>query len=138
MASANVALVRSIYADWERGDFSSAVWADAAVEFSFADGPSKGSWTGLAGMAEANRIWLDAWQEVSQVAEEFRELDSERVLVVHQFSARGRRSGIELGPIRRDAAAVFTIRHGKVIRLVHYFDRERAFADLGLASEAEP
>ncbi|HEX4188777.1 MAG TPA: hypothetical protein VHY83_12845 [Solirubrobacteraceae bacterium] len=76
MSSANVDLVRSIWAAWERGDYSSAAWADPEIEFVFADGPSPGSWTGLAGMAEANREWLSAWE--------------------------------------------------------HYFDRERAFADLGI------
>ena len=136
MTSANLELVRSIYAAWERGEFQSAEWAHPEIEFVFADGPSPGSWRGLAAMAEANRDWLQAWEEVRQVAEGYRELDATRVLGLHYFTARGKKSGLELARIRREGAAVYTIENGKVTRLVHYFDRERALAELGLASEA--
>jgi ketosteroid isomerase-like protein len=134
--SENVDLVRSIVAEWERGDYSSAEWAHAGIEFVFLDGPIRGRWTGREGMADANREWLSAWKAVRQTFDEVRELDGERVLVLHQYRATGRRSGLEMEQMRTDAAVVFELRDGKVVRLVHYFDRERAFADLGLAPGA--
>lgn len=138
MASAsNVELVRSIYEAWERGDFSGVWWAHPEIEFEFADGPCPGRWTGLAGMAEANRDFLSAWENLRQEAVEYRALDSERVLVLHRFSARGKASQLELEQMRGEGAAVFNIRSGKVTRLVHYFNREKARADLGFAPQAD-
>ena len=90
--SANLDLVRSIYADWERGDFSSAEWAHPEIEYVVADGPSPGSWTGVAGMAEGARSILSAWEEFRQGAEEYRELDGERVLVLTTAAGAARRA----------------------------------------------
>ena len=135
--SANLDIVRSIYAAWERGDYGSADWADPEIDYVFADGPTPGTWTGLAGMAEVWRDWLSAWEDLNVEADEYRELDDERVLVLSRYSGRGKTSGLELGQMGAKGATLFHIRDGKVTRFVGYWDRERALADLGLATEAD-
>jgi ketosteroid isomerase-like protein len=132
MASANVELVRSLYAAWGRGDFRSTEWAHPEIEWVIDEGPTAGSWTGLAEMAESFGDFLSAWEEYRIEAEEFRELDGERVLVLTRSSGRGKTSGLELGEVAPKGAQVFHIRGGRVARSVYYYDRERALADLGL------
>jgi ketosteroid isomerase-like protein len=83
------------------------------------------------------RAWLSTWEGLQVGADECRELDDERVLVLSHWSGRGKTSGLELGQMRSDAASLFHFRDGKVARVVAYFDRERALADLGLASESD-
>jgi hypothetical protein len=63
MASANVKLVQSIYAAWERGDFSSPDWAHPEIEFLIPEGMSAGRWTGIAGMAKGWGEFLIAWDD---------------------------------------------------------------------------
>jgi ketosteroid isomerase-like protein len=132
VASPNVDVVRSIFATWERGDVSSAEWAHPEIEFVVGDGPSPGSSTGLAGMAAAMREFLGAWQDFRVEADEYRELDDERVLVLQRYTARGRTSGVEVGPLVAKGAHLFHVRGGKVTRLVCYFERDHALAELGL------
>jgi hypothetical protein len=78
--SANLDLVRAIYADWERGDLSHADWAHPHL-----------------------------------------------VLVRH--TGRGRSSGVE---IQAEHMHVFHGRDRKATRLLAYYGRDRACADLGL------
>ena len=132
MPSPNVELVRSIYAAWECGDFSSAEWADAEIEYVQAGGPDPGSWVGPSAMAEGFRTWLGTWEEFRLVAQEYRVLEHERVLVLDHFVGRGKRSGFSLGQIQARGAWLFHVRDGKVTRMVRYWDPEHAFADLGL------
>jgi ketosteroid isomerase-like protein len=135
MPSANVELVRSIYAAWERADFSSGAWADPEIEFARVDGPAPGSWKGSDQIAAAVREMLSAWECLRLAAVEVRELDSNRVLALASGTARGKRSGMEL---RASAANLVHIVGGKVTRVVTYYDRERALADAGLATSAGP
>jgi len=87
---------------------------------------------------EAWRQFLDAWQDHQIDVEEYRELDGERVLAYGSFRARGKASGVDLEQLRPTGATLFQIRDGQVIKLVVYFDREHALADLGLVPEARP
>jgi ketosteroid isomerase-like protein len=137
MAWANVELVRSLSAAWERGDHSAAEWAHPEIECVFADGPTPGSWKGLAGMAAAWRGFLSTCEEFHGEVKEYRELDSERVLVLNHFAGRGKTSGLEPGQMRSKAAALFHLRSGKVTRVALYWDRDRALSDLGLAAEGD-
>jgi ketosteroid isomerase-like protein len=133
--SANLDLVRSIFAAWERGDYGAADWAHPEIEYVAADGPSPGAWTGLAGMVEGAREGINAWEEHRIEADEYRELDGERVLVLHHIRGRGKTSGLDLAQMRTKGAHLFHVRGGKVTRLVAYMDSERALTDLGLPPE---
>jgi ketosteroid isomerase-like protein len=135
VAQTNLDLVRSIYAAWERGDFASAEWADPDIELAFADGPTAGSSKGLASMAAAASELFSAWEGVRVAVDDYRELDDERVLVLDRRAGRGKTSGLELGQMRTQGATLWHARNGKVTKLVVYWDRDRALADLGLAPE---
>ena len=133
MASANLDLVKSIYAAWEKGDYSAFDWAHPDLEFVIADGPSPGSWTGVPGLVEGFRGVANAWEGLRGEADEYLELDEERVLVLTSWSGRGKTSGLELRQMRTKGANLFHIHGGLVTRLVAYWAHERALADLNVA-----
>ena len=127
--SQNLDLVRSIYASIGRGDFGSADWADPQIEYVRADGLEPESLIGRDGLVAAMRSLFGALEDFRNEAEDYRELDAERVLVLTHASARGRASGLA---VAQKGAEVFEIQAGKVTRIVTYFDRANALADLGL------
>src|SRR5205809_211760 len=111
--SENLDLVLSIYQGWNRGDYSSATWADRDIEWAFVD------WIGLGGgkgIDELRRTWLEflrTWEEFHNEARNYRELDAERVLVLTHFWGRGKGSGLELGQTGTNGASLFFIRQGR-------------------------
>jgi ketosteroid isomerase-like protein len=133
MSRENVDLVRAVCTPWQRGDFGSAEWADPQIEFGFADGPTPGTWTGIAAMGEAWRTALGAFDRLEMDVDEYIDIDHERVLVLTTNTGRGKTSGFELGELRTRSANLFHIRDGKVTRLVAYWDRQQALAAAGLA-----
>ena len=133
--SENLDLVRSIYADWEKGDFGETGWADSEIEWVASPrSPNAGTFTGMSAMADAWGDWLSAWKDWRVEADEYRELDRERVLVTIHQSGRGKLSGLEIGASEARQANLSHIRNGKVTKLV-LLDSEdcaRLLADLGL------
>ncbi len=135
--SANVELIRSIYAARAGRSSNPSEWADADIEYEMADGPSPGRWTGITGMRQAWREFVAAWEDYHLDVDEFRELDEERVLVLGHYRGRGRTSGVDLGKMGTEGASLYHLRDGKVTKIVGYFDRDRALAELGLAPEGD-
>jgi ketosteroid isomerase-like protein len=131
--SENLDLVRSIYADWERGDFERADWADPEIELVMIDGPDPGSWSGRSAMAQAWGSRLAAYEDYHTRADSYRVLDDESVLVLNHYGGRAKASGLDVDEMQNArGAAVFHFRGGCVVRLVVYFDPARALADLDL------
>ena len=130
--SENLDLVRSILADWQRADFRSVAWADPEIEYVLIGGPEPGKWDGVGEMTRSVRSYMSAWEDDRITAEEFRELDEERVLVLVRLSGRGKVSGLEIRDTEARGAEVWEIRDGRVVSLLMYWDRDQALADLGL------
>jgi ketosteroid isomerase-like protein len=129
--SENLELVRSILAAWERGDLTPAQWSEWAhpeVEIVVIGGPEPSSHVGSSDAEPHIEAFLNLWEDYRVEAEDYLELDDERVLVLTRQTGRGKRSRVEITQRR---ATLFHIQGGKVIRRVNYWDRDRALADLG-------
>ena|SRR6476620_10830744 len=88
--SENLDLVRSIYADSERGDFTKSDWAHPEIEYEITDGPHPGRWIGIVAVADVLHDELRAWDDFRANSTGFRELDAERVLGSCSFARAAR------------------------------------------------
>jgi ketosteroid isomerase-like protein len=131
--SENLDLVRSVYEAWGRGDFGSTDWAHPDIEYTYADGINAATRVGLRGMGEGFRDWIGVFSDWTVKADDYIELDEDRVLVLYVSSARPKRSGPDTERLRSNGASLFEMRGRLVARIVQYADRDRALADLGLA-----
>jgi ketosteroid isomerase-like protein len=109
--SENLDLVRSIFADWERGDFG-----------------GERRYAGLDGLRAFMLDWTALWITYRIEPEETIDL-GQRVLGLNRD--RGRRVG-STQQVERRLAALWTIRGGKIDRLDAYPDRADALKAVGL------
>jgi ketosteroid isomerase-like protein len=74
--------------------------------------------------------WQDVWKEIEATAEEF--IDAgDRAAVSAYFRGRGRGSGVE---VAARFYYVYTLRHGKVIRVDEFTERADALKAAGLSA----
>src|SRR4051794_23445827 len=129
MSQENVQIVRSVYDDWARGDFSRGEVFDPEVEFDMVDWP-EGSRS--RGLDEMRRVWLaalSAWDDFRAEATDFIDAREGTVVVLNHVSGRGKGSG---AAVDADVASVWTLDGGKVVKLALYWDCDKALEAAGL------
>lgn len=122
--SANLDLVRSIYAAWDRGEFSHTEWADPKIEYVNPSGAIEpGTRHGLTAFRRAVESVFDGWETWRMEPEQL-EVFGEHVAVVVRYRARGRGSGVE---VEGRESALWTVRDGKVVRYEWFHQPADAF-----------
>ena len=122
MSEENVEIVRRVYEDWSRGDFSAAEFFDPDVEFEMVDWPHPARSRGVEEMARTWQASLGAWDDFRAEADDFIDF-GHNVLVLNSIRGRGKGSGAEVSAL---TATVWTVEAGKVVRLALYWDTDRA------------
>ncbi len=134
MSDANVQIVRRVYdALANPGEDVIALW-DPDVEFDV----SRDIWGAVMGGGhyrgvEGVRAWMldlyAAWEQMDIDLEELIEAGDDVVAVI-RVAGRGRVSGIEM---EYRPAGVWTIRDGRIVRVVWFVDRDDALEAAGIA-----
>jgi len=136
MSKEQVDVVRRVYEAAARRDsetifslYDREVELDATrLELPHYSGEAGGSYRGHDGLRRFFREWHEAWKEIEYDYEEL--IDAgECVISVVTRRARGRVSG---AVVERLFALVWTLREGKVVRVVWFPSREEAFEAAGL------
>jgi uncharacterized protein len=134
VSDANVQIVRRVYdALANPGEDVIALW-DPDVEFDV----SRDIWGAVMGGGhyrgvEGVRAWMldlyAAWEQMDIDLEELIEAGDDVVAVI-RVAGRGRVSGIEM---EYRPAGVWTIRDGRIVRVVWFVDRDDALEAAGIA-----
>jgi ketosteroid isomerase-like protein len=128
MSGEKVSVVRSVYEAASRRD-SAAVLAlyDPEVELDNTrlQVVSGGLYKGHEGLRSFFRQWNEAWESVDYQVDDLIDAGAEQVVSVVTRHGRGRSSGAE---VQVKVALLWTIRDGKVIRVVWFPTREEALA----------
>jgi uncharacterized protein len=132
MSRENVETVRRHLEAYFSGDHEAALAAyDPAVEFDLSNGPEGRVYRGHDGVVEAIRTWGGTWEDWKIEIEEIVDA-GEHVLVVDRQSGRGKGSGVEFD---QQTFWVYTLREGKIIRVMWLPTRARALEVAGLSEE---
>lgn len=129
MERTKIGLLREIYADWERGDYSRVDCFDPDFELVFApDFLDAGVFKGMEDAGRGWRGWLGQWSSWQATPSKFIEVD-DRVLVLALVEGVAKSSGLRLS---EEAANLWEFRDGLVSRLVIYAHVANALRDAGI------
>ena len=134
MSQENVEILRRLYEEWARGDFTSDHFFDSDVEYSRVGVQTpdmEGVWHGLDELTNAMREYLRPMADLQIKAERFTDLGDDRVLVLSRHTARGKQSGV---PMEHELGDLFTLRDGKIVRFYTYWNRAAALEAAGLGN----
>jgi ketosteroid isomerase-like protein len=132
MSAGDVELLRQLYSEWERGDFSREILSREVVSQNRGFVDMDAGQHGLDEVLAVQRAWLEQWERPFRVeADEFLEAGDLVVVLVRWFG-RGKGSGAE---VESEGAHVWEIRDGKAVRWDVYRDRSEALAAAGLAGD---
>jgi ketosteroid isomerase-like protein len=125
----DVELLRSVFAGWERGDFSAGVklYADG-MYFTTAEPEGQYEGEGPAGVRRWMQQFLSTWDFYSVRIDEIEDLGGGSYHAAGEQYARGKESGTET---RMPAHVGVRMEEGKLTRLVFAFSREDAVTRLG-------
>jgi hypothetical protein len=132
MSQENVATLRSIYDEWEQGNLGagrSEFDPKITVKTFMPDANEPVILEGVGQFERFVRDWLTQWQDYRVTGEDFREVESDKILVSGRQIATGHRSGVE---VESPAFAVWTFHQGRVVRLSLHYDRDDALHAAGL------
>jgi ketosteroid isomerase-like protein len=135
MSRENVEIVRRLFDAEIRRDTETALTLyDPGIEFdtsrgTFGDVAGRRLYHGHEGLRTWFRDWYEAWENVQEDVEELIDAGDEVISVV-TIQGRGRASGLELELTHQPA--VWTIREGKIVRVVWFRTREEALEAAGL------
>ena len=134
MSRENVEVVQRVYEAVARRDTASVLsFYDPGVEWDTSRSPTgtlmgPRVFRGHEGLRQVFREWHEAWENLEGNVEEL--IDAgDHVIAVGTARGRGRASGVEVG---FGIALVWTLREGKVTRVVWFPTRDEALDAVGL------
>lgn len=129
MDESEMRILREIYADWDRGDYSRADYLHPEFELVYGrDFLDEGSFNGLAEAREGWRGWLTQWSSWTARALELQRL-GDRILVRIEVRGMARSTGLELVAT---SANVWELRDGLPFRLTLYTHPETPLHEAGI------
>jgi ketosteroid isomerase-like protein len=131
MSEENVELVRRVYGAVARRDTAGVLaMYDPEIEWRpWRDLTGRSVYHGLDDLRTFYREWYEAWENYEESYEEL--IDAgEHVVVVATGRGRGRASGV---PVQWTQYGTWTIRAGKIVRVVWFPTREQALEAAGLS-----